>query len=273
VCIVGVAASLANAAGCAGKKRPFADGTDGAYVDPNLAGGDGEQEEASSALPDPDTADDALDEQSSAAGEVVIGPRLAVDPFELELGSIVLDLAAVRAVVVSNTGDRPLAAPTVSLLAGSAPEFTVLQNGCQDAIDPGESCALQTQFLPTTSGDFAGTMLVDAAEAGSARVALTGRGLPPGNLIVSPVEGESAQFGSVQLGQSADTAFTVVNTGDVSSGPLSITLNNPSFAMLEPTGTDCVSGVTDLGVGESCTLRVAFTPSRREPSDPPIVAN
>lgn len=267
--VVCVAASLANANGCAGKKRPFADGTDSASVDPNMSSADDEQDNGLPSPTDPENAETgagALDDQSSTTA-VVIGPRLAVAPLELDLGSIVVELAAVRAVTVSNTGDRPLPVPAVSLLAGSAPEFTALQNGCLDALEPGESCAIYTQFLPTTPGDFVGAMEIDAGEGGTASLALSGRGLSPGDLLVSAGEGESAQFGNVVLGESANATLTVVNTGQTASGTINITINNPDVAVLDPIGTDCVSGVTELSPSASCTLRVAFTPVRRGPSE------
>jgi hypothetical protein len=192
---------------------------------------------------------------------------LIVSPATLDLGDIALELAAVRTATVSNAGDQAFAAPTVALRTGAAVEFSILQNGCQDSIDPGQSCTISTQFLPTVAGDFSGSLLIDAEAAGSVNVPLIATGLPPGDLIVAAADGASAQFGRVLFGESAESVLTILNPGASTSGPFSVSLNNPDFVVLVPGEGDCVPDVTNLSPGQSCTVRVSFTPTRREPSE------
>jgi hypothetical protein len=270
VSLVCVSCWLLGAIGCEGKRRPFGDesilgGAGGAGGSETSAQGPdvlipGMSEGTGGAPPL------ATDETTSDIGETM-GPRLEVAPSAVDLGDVVVDLAAVRIVSVSNTGGQALPIPTVALVGGSASEFTVLQNGCQDPLEPGESCSASVQFLPVAPGDFSGTVLIDAEGVGSARIPLTGTGLPPGDLLLSAVEGSSAQFGAVLLGQSSEARFTLLNPGVASSGALDISVNNPEFAVLPPAEGDCAPGVTELANGQTCTVRVAFTPTRREPSE------
>jgi hypothetical protein len=269
--LVSVAAGLAGANGCEGKQRPFLDeppatggaaGEDGAGPEQGLGAllpGQGES------INDPGLSEDSAD--SNPGTGAAVGPRLAVAPLTLDLGAIVVELAAVRTATVSNTGDQVLAVPTVALVGGSAPEFSILQNGCQDPLEPGESCVVNAQFLPTTPGAFTGALLIDGAEVGSARVALTATALPPGDLLLSAVEGDSAQFGAIVLGESSESTFTLLNPGTTPSGLLSITINNPDFTILPSAEGDCIPGVTELPPGASCAIHVSFTPVRREPSE------
>lgn len=196
-----------------------------------------------------------------------LGARLSVEPAALELGSIALDLAAVRSVLVSNMGDQVLAVPAVSLAAGSAAEFSILRNGCLDPLAPGAVCPVIAQFLPVAAGAFTGTLLVATDAAGTFSVPLGGTGLAPGDLLVSAAEGSAAQFGNVLLGQSGEASFDILNPASAPSGPLDITLNNPDFVIQAAAEGECTPGVTDLPAGASCALRVAFTPERREASE------
>ena len=116
--------ALADANACAGKKRDFGDGTDATNTDPSLMSSDDDRESDLPAPSNPDgsgATESAGDEELSTPGGVVIGPRLAVAPTSLDLGAIVVDLAAVRAATVSNTGDQVLPVPTVALVGGSGP--------------------------------------------------------------------------------------------------------------------------------------------------------
>jgi hypothetical protein len=204
-------------------------------------------------------------EPGPPGGEV--GPRLAVAPLTLGLGAVVLDLAAVRTISIGNTGNQLLAAPSISLAAGSAAEFSILQNGCLDPLEPEAACSVSAQFLPVASGDFTATLLVDAAAAGSASVALSGTGLPPGELLVTAAQGSAAQFGNVRLGEPSEATFTIVNPAAAPTGPLAIGINNPDFVIQPAAGGECLPSVTDLPSGATCDLRVVFTPTRREPSE------
>lgn len=268
--LVSVAAGIAGANGCSGKHRAFQEQPVGAAdEDDDTTAEEGQDQGMPSGATnegsdDPRMADPA---EPNSSVDAPVGPRLAVAPLTLDLGPVVVELAAVRMVTVANTGDEVLPVPTVALVGGSDAEFSVLQNGCQDPLEPGDSCFFSAQFLPVQPGGFAGELLVDAADAGSERVTLSGTSLPAGDLILSPAEGSSAQFGAVRLGEPSQARLILVNPGTVSSGPLAISLNNPDFTLPSPGDGDCVPDVTELAPGASCTIVVTFTPSRRAPSE------
>ena len=68
-------------------------------------------------------------------------------------------------------------------------------------------------------------------------------------------------FGSVPLGSSsAAQSFTITNTGSAASSAISLTSDNSEFAIQGDATGSCMSGVSTLAGGASCTVSVVFTP-------------
>jgi hypothetical protein len=68
-------------------------------------------------------------------------------------------------------------------------------------------------------------------------------------------------FGAVLQGSSRNQTFVVLNNGQQRSGPVRITLSGTDFALVTPSGTDCVNNATALDPNATCTVRVSFTPT------------
>jgi hypothetical protein len=194
-----------------------------------------------------------------------LAPRLALGTEAIDLGWVTTNFSARARIRVDNIGTAPLPAPTVGFAGGSHADFSLIQNGCERDVAPGGSCELRVQLVPRDSGERAATLEVRSDVGGEARVALSGQGLAAGDLILAPVAGSFEDFGGTRVGSTVEETFSISNPSDVASGPLRFRPNRPEFALLEPREGDCVPDQTSLVAGQSCTLRLAFTPSERGP--------
>jgi hypothetical protein len=192
-------------------------------------------------------------------------PRLAVDTTAIDLGWVTTGFAARARIRVDNVGTAPLPAPAVAFAADSHADFALIQNGCAQELAAGESCELRVQLVPNGAGERVATLEVRSEVGGEAQVALNGLGLAGGDLILAPVADSFEDFGGSRIGTTQEETFSISNPTDVPSGPLRFRVNRPEFALLAPGDGDCVPDVTSLVGGQSCTLRLAFTPTERGP--------
>jgi hypothetical protein len=202
---------------------------------------------------------------AGAGGLPAATPRLAVGTTAIDLGWVTTGYAARARIRVDNLGTAPLPAPAVTFAAGSHADFSLIQDGCAQGVAPGESCELRVQLVPSGTGERAATLEVRSEVGGEAQVALNGLGLAGGDLILAPVAGSFEDFGASRLGATLEETFSISNPTDVASGPLRFRVNRPEFVLLAPAAGDCVPDVTSLVGGQSCTVRLAFTPSERGP--------
>lgn len=201
----------------------------------------------------------------TTAGLPEAAPRLTVGTNAIDLGWVTTGFASRARIRVDNVGSGPLPAPAVAFVAGSHADFSLIQNGCAQEMAAGESCELWVQLVPSGSGERTATLEVRSEVGGEAQVALNGLGLAAGDLILAPVAGSSEDFGDARIGSSLEAAFSISNPTDVASGPLRFRVNRPEFQLLAPGDGDCVPDFTSLVGGQSCTLRLAFTPTERGP--------
>jgi len=190
---------------------------------------------------------------------------LTVVPSAIDLGSITQGFAAAARVRLKNDGSEPLALPSVAWGPGSDPDLKLIQNQCFEGLEAGDECELRVQLLPSRAEELRGTLEISSAPAATASVPVVARGLVPGAILLVPAAGSFEDFGGVRVGEVATGSFTVTNPGTVGSGPLSLVFNRPEFAFADAGAGGCVLGETDLASGQSCDLRVTFTPRERGP--------
>jgi HYDIN/CFA65/VesB family protein len=186
-----------------------------------------------------------------------------VVPSYVDLGSVTQGFAARARLRVTNTGGSPVAAPTIAFAAGSDPDLALIQNQCAAELAPRAQCDVRVQVVPSRVGAVQGTLQVASAGAGDMVLPVTATGLQPGPLVIQPAAGQFQDFGGVQVGEAAEATFTVSNPGTTSSGALSFAFNRPEFTASPAGAGECTPGVTDLASGESCNVRVAFSPAER----------
>jgi streptogramin lyase len=80
-------------------------------------------------------------------------------------------------------------------------------------------------------------------------------------LALAPATGSSLDFGTVAIGSSVQRNYAVTNTGLAASSALTISASGAGFSVVAPAAGDCVTGVTTLDPGVSCTVNVAFAPT------------
>jgi len=72
----------------------------------------------------------------------------------------------------------------------------------------------------------------------------------------------SLQFGAVATGQSSNVlAFTITNTGQQTSGDITVNSSSTQFAIETGATGDCVSDISTLAQNSGCTVRIVFTPT------------
>lgn len=194
------------------------------------------------------------------------GPAaLTVVPSAIDLGSITQGFAAGARLRLKNDGSEPLALPAVAWGPSSDPDMKLVQNQCFEALEAGSECELRVQLVPSRPEELSGTLEISSPPAATVMVPVVARGLVPGAILLVPASGSFEDFGEVRVGDVAEGIFTVTNPGTVASGPLSLVFNRPEFAFADAGAGGCVLGETDLQSGESCTVRVTFSPRERGP--------
>ncbi|WP_263410875.1 choice-of-anchor D domain-containing protein [Terriglobus tenax] len=157
--------------------------------------------------------------------------------------------SADQSVVVTNTGNVALNISAVAMQG----DFVETDNCTTAPIAVAGSCSLQVLFAPTVMGARSGLMTLYAdIPGGQATVSLSGNGLAPPAVVLSPV---AAAFAATNIGSSsAVTNFTVSNTGGVS-----VSLQTPvvtrDFAIVANTCGSSLSPQT------GCTVSVVFRPT------------
>ncbi len=174
---------------------------------------------------------------------VIKPPQLAVSPASRDFGSVTIGQTNSLTFSVINTGDLTLAgtasAPAPFGVAGGNP-YTVL---------PGQTGTVTVTFGPTTAGPF-NAIVTFASNGGASTNAVSGTGLTPGAIGVSPV---GLDFGVLVTGTVAQLSFTVSNSGGTPVSNGVATVGGP-FSI--------VSGATfSVPAGGSTNVTVRFSPS------------
>lgn len=181
---------------------------------------------------------------------------LSIAPSSLAFGSIEVGTASTsQTFTISNTGSVATSALTVTKAGSNPAEFTVGADTCSGmTLAGGANCTIEVSFTPSAAGMSAASIVVSATTGGSVNGAVTGTGLDPASLSVSP---GFQDFGTVTTGlSSGNITFTVSNTGDIATSTIT-----DSFTGTNPTEFVKVSSTcTTLNPGASCTIVVRFAP-------------
>jgi hypothetical protein len=152
------------------------------------------------------------------------------------------------AATLTNTGTGPL---TISGVATTGPEFSVVSSTCAASLPAGASCTASVRFTPATNAAAAGTLSVDT-NAGTKTVTLGSTGIQ-GFASVNP---SSLTFAAQQVAStSASKIVTVTNTGNhtLTFTGVGISTGSSHFSQSNTCGA--------VEVGSSCFVAVSFTPS------------
>ncbi|HZE89283.1 MAG TPA: choice-of-anchor D domain-containing protein, partial [Verrucomicrobiae bacterium] len=145
-----------------------------------------------------------------------VAPPFSVSPTAMPFGDILVGNESLLDFEIRNDGNVPLAVQSVAPAPGTSAAFTVhAAPPTPFSIAPGDHALVTIRYAPAQTGPDAGSIDV-VTGAGSANVALTGRGVAPA-LDVAP---GAIDFASVLAGDAQSRNFTITNSG---SAPLEVT--------------------------------------------------
>jgi hypothetical protein len=157
---------------------------------------------------------------------------------------------------LQNSGGVTSGVPTLALSGPNAADFALSMNGCTAALAAGASCQFDIGFGPTVVATETATLTITGPGTTTATLDIQGEGVKQAALKSSP---GNHNFGTVQQGQtSSATTFTITNTGNVTTGVLSVSLTGTDPSEFQ-VGADTCDGATLAG-GATCTIAVTFAP-------------
>ena len=184
---------------------------------------------------------------------------LQIAPITRGFGQIVTgQQSGVVSFVVSNTGGVPTGMLATGLGGAMPGDFAILTDGCNGrTLAGGASCNIDVRFQPASVGAKAAELSAGASPGGLVKATLSGTGLPPALLYLTPT---SQSLGSAIVGTPGQTAsFTVTNTGATSTGLVGVSLGGLGAAEFAIVANDCSN--TTLAPGGTCTIDVRHTPA------------
>jgi hypothetical protein len=195
---------------------------------------------------------DSVGTQTASLSGVGLLPATdALAPLALTFAVQQLNTAsATQQVLLTNAGDAALTGIAAQIASG---DFTGV-NGCGNSLNGHSSCALLVAFVPKSVGAGTGALTV-TDEYRSQTVTLSGTGVAPPGVSLSPVAGMA--FAASGVGQSAAAqTVTLTNNGGM---PLLIQSMGVTgdFAIVAGSNTCAAS----LAVGAQCTAQIAFVPT------------
>lgn len=195
--------------------------------------------------------DDVGVQTSSLSGEGTAPATDSLAPLTLVFGGTVLNTASAgQDVTLTNAGDDALTLIQATVTSG---DFTAV-NHCGNSLNGHGRCTMTVAYVPKSVGPGAG-MLTVADQFRTQTVALSGTGLAPAGVSLSPFAGIG--FGVTAVGVvSGAQAVVLTNNGGVALGISGITLSGTSFQVVAGSNT---CGAT-LAPGAACGLSVVFAP-------------
>ena len=126
-----------------------------------------------------------------------IGPVAAVSPSSLTFGNENVGvITASKPVTLSNTGNAPLTIASIATTTANFPQT----NNCGSSVAIHGSCTINVAFKPVATGPLSGTLTItdnsNEVSNNMQRVSLTGTGLPPVVVTLSPPSASLALGGT-----------------------------------------------------------------------------
>ena len=202
------------------------------------------------------------------AGRGLMPGVLKTSTAALDFEGVLIGQSATRAATFANAGDEPLQLSAVSLTPDSAEGFAIGQSDCSpDApLEGGKSCSVEVMLRPPRAGEPLTGQLV-LSQVGAAEplgIPATGVGLLPGALEATPAKEGEDGFGDVLVGETLERTLVIANPGAQPSGVLELSVSEGFEIVAPPAPGECVSGTTSLVDGQTCSVRVRFSPTERE---------
>jgi Zn-dependent metalloprotease len=168
-------------------------------------------------------------------------PQIAVEPGQLDWGTITLGQSVERSVILRNPGSADL---LVSSIQCDRPDFSI-SGATSFAIAPGTTRALAVAFSPTAPGALSATLSIHSNAQGYPALHIPFTATVAG---VSDIRVEPAQidFGTVLLGQAVQRPLTVSNVGTADLTVSNIELPAGPFRLMDPASFVLAPGIAHV---------------------------
>jgi HYDIN/CFA65/VesB-like, Ig-like domain len=193
---------------------------------------------------------------------VALTVPLSASPDPVDFGSVEVGNDSTVAVTLTNDAFLDVDVDAATIVGGDAADYAVTANGCGGPLAFRGQCSISVQFAPSADGARSSTLSVPFTDAdgtpGTREVALTGAGsvVAQPNIVVDPV---SVDFGSVEVGQTADLDLVVRNSGSADLSIAALGTTDTVAAPFSITAENC-TGVT-LAPDDTCNVSLDFAPT------------
>jgi hypothetical protein len=159
-------------------------------------------------------------------------------------------------VTLTNSGGVALTSIAVSVAGAGAAEFEVT-DPCTATLPANSSCTISVQFDPTAAGTETAALTIQD-ELQTQTVALTGTGIAPPELAVSP---SSLSFVATVIQSTSTLPLTVTNGGGAPLAGVSFEISSQSPpASFSIGSTTCGATLSNVSGQNNCTVQVLFNP-------------
>ncbi len=192
----------------------------------------------------------------AVAGNGLTAGSLALSPTSLVFAGTTIGVRSpTQTVTVTNPGAVGVTGVAIALSGVMSGDFTLTAGGaaaCPSTLAATASCVVGISFKPTTAGGRT-AFLTAASSAGTTAAGLSGTGLTPASLTVTPSQ---LNYATTLVGQvSGVQVLTVTNSGGTGISDLGIGAS--AAFQLDPATTTCGA---KLGAGAGCAAGVIFKP-------------
>ena len=171
--------------------------------------------------------------------------QMLVTPASQDFNTIIIGQTNSHSFLVINTGQS-----TLTGTAGVTSPFSIAAGGAY-TVPGGATNSVLVNFEPVTAGPVS-NLVVFTGNGGSSSNAVTGAGLTPPQLAVTPA---SYDFGTLTTGATAQASFTITNLGDAPltgtvavTGPFAI-IGSAAYALAGLDATNVLIGFTPVSAG------------------------
>ena len=194
-------------------------------------------------------------------GYGVTPAQLYVVPYSVDFGAVVVGSHTQAMFVVHNGGEAPLTDGVATLSPGpfAFPLSTLDPQLSTTFSVPGlSSTNVLVSFTPASAGSFTNQVVFDAGNAGHSPHTVTGTGLTPPQLGVSPAR---LDFGFVRVGAHAEAGLLITNLSGAPFNNGVATLSPGPFAFLLSTTNSQFSTAFSLPGFGSTNVVITFSPT------------
>ncbi|MGA8452090.1 MAG: choice-of-anchor D domain-containing protein [Candidatus Acidiferrales bacterium] len=176
---------------------------------------------------------------------------LAVAPFALTFGNVVVGQTGTQSVELTNTGTTNV---VINLATVTGNGFGISGLSLPKTLTAGQSLSFNVQFAPTTAGAATGSIaFTDNAPTSPQTVTLVGSGVSTSSALTA--NPGSVSFGNVSVGSNGQQTITLTNSGNTSATISTVATSGAGFTAVG------LSTPLTLAASQSTSFVAQFAPT------------